>query len=278
MALYEMPLDAILGAIKKLNNVTLVEAEYTYGNPVVIEPIGPNGENTSLTITAKDVQSTYDGSVPVLYKRLDLADLQVLVPTSIKGYNLSTIMDVANRLNALYGLNFTTDDFTDGSAGLTAGAGPVTLTAKATSRYWIGSIDLTVAQGSRPLSDFLTTTSLPGLNYPAPTTTKPYAAAYSYWRNFSDSGVALETVQVGTGQIDAVRDVLTAITKDVWSSTAAGRYSVMGATVSYAGPTAGRTDVNDSTYEKVIIVALNETNSLGLSGSLYLHYNPPSAD
>lgn len=276
MALYEMPLEAILKAIKTQNNVTLVEAEYLYGNPVVI-PTGASGENTSMTITAKDVQSTYDGSVPILYKRLDLADLAILINTSIKGYNLTTIMDVANRLNSLYGLNFTVDDFTDGPAGTVAGAGTVTLTAKATSRYWIGSLTIVVAQGQRPLSDFLTVTNLPGLNYPAPSIEKPYAAAYSYWRNFSAQGAALETVSAGTGQIDAVRDVLTAITKDVWSSTAAGRYSVQNASVNFAGSTEGRTDVNTN-YQKVIIVQLNETSSLGLSGSLYLHYNPPVDD
>jgi hypothetical protein len=276
MALYEMPLEAILKAIKTQNNVTLVEAEYLYADPVVI-PTGASGENTSMTITAKDVQSTYDGSVPILYKRLDLADLGTLIDTSIKGYNLTTILDVANRLNKLYGLNFTADDFTDGPTGLVDGVGTITLTAKTTSRYWIGSVDITVAQGQRPLEAFLTVTSLPGLNYPAPSIDKPYAAAYSYWQNFSASAVALETVLVGVDQIDVVRDVLTAITKNVWSSTAAGRYSVMGATVTYAGVTTGRTDVNTD-YEKVIIVQLNETNSVGLSGSLYLHYNPPAVD
>lgn len=276
MALYEMPLEAILKAIKTQNNVTLVEEEYLYGNPVVI-PTGASGENTSMTITAKDVQSTYDGSVPVLYKRLDLADLAVLVNTSIKGFNLTTIMDVAKRLNSLYGLNFTVDDFADGPSGLVAGAGTVTMTAKATSRYWIGSITITVAQGQRPLDSFLKVTNLPGLNYPAPSIEKPYAAAYSYWQNFSAQGAALETVTPGTNQINVVRDVLTAITKNEWLSTAAGRYSVMGASVNYVGPTAGREDVNTD-YAKVVIVQLNEVNSLGFSGSLYLHYNPPVAD
>lgn len=276
MALYQLPLEAILEAIKAQNNVDLVEAEYVFGNPVVIAT-GPAGENTSMTITAKDIQSTYDGSVPIKYKRLDLADLATLISTSIKGYNLVTIMDVAERLNQLYGLNFTEEDFADEDAGLTDGAGTVTLTAKATSRNWIGTVDFTVAQGARPLGDFLTVTNLPGLNYPAPRVDKPYAAAYSYWRDFSPLHEDLQAVAVGTADIDVVRQVLTTITGDVWSSTAAQRYSVMGASVTYAGSTVGREDVNPD-YEFVVIVALDETNSVGLSGSLVLHYNLPVVD
>ena len=276
MALYKMPLEAILEAIKAQNNVDLVEAEYVYGNPVVIAE-GPEGENTQLTITAKNIQSTYDGAVTVTYKRLDLADLATLVSTSIKGYNLATIMDVANRLNKLYGLNFTTADFTDGPAGTVDGVGTVTLTAKATSLNWIGSIEIDVAQGARPLKDFLTVTNLPGLNYPSPRIDKPYAAAYSYWRDFSSMHESLSAVGAGTDQLEVVRLALVAITGDAWSLTAAQRYSLLGANVTYAGTTAGREDVNPD-YEFVIIVALNETNSVGLSGSLVIHYNLPVVD
>lgn len=276
MALYQLPLEAILEAIKTQNNVDLVEAEYVFGNPEVI-PVGPAGENTSLTITSKDIQSTYDGSVPVKYKRLDLADLGTLISTSIKGYNLDTIMDVANRLNQLHGLNFTTDDFDDGPAGTVDGNGTVTLTAKATSFNWIGTIDFVVSQGARPLGDFLTVTNLNGLNYPSPRVDKPYAAAYSYWRDFSAAHGDLVSVAVGTDHIDIVRQVLTNITGDSWSSTAAQRYSVQGASVTYSGVTDGRTDVNLD-YERVIIVALDEVNSVGLSGSLVIHYNLPIVD
>lgn len=276
MALYQLPLEAILEAIKTQNNVDLVEAEYVFGNPVVI-PTGPAGENTSMTITAKDIQSTYDGSVPIKYKRLDLADLATLISTSIKGYNLDTIMDVANRLNQLHGLNFTEEDFTDGPAGTVGGNGTVTLTAKATSRNWIGTIDFTVTQGARPLGDFLTVTNLNGLNYPSPRVDKPYAAAYSYWRDFSAAESDLSGVAAGTDHIEVVRQVLSNITGDAWSSTAAQRYSLLGATVTYAGSTDGRTDVNPD-YAFVVIVALDETNSVGLSGSLILHYNPPIVD
>lgn len=276
MALYQMPLEAILEAIKAQNSVDLVEAEYVYGNPVVI-PEGPEGENTSLTITAKDVQSTYDGTVTVKYKRLDLADLATLISTSIKGYNLATIMDVANRLNKIHGLNFTTADFTDGPAGTVDGVGTVTLTAKATSLHWIGSIEFNVSQGARPLGDFLTVRNLPGLNYPTPRIDKPYAAAYSYWRDFSPVHADLETVEAGTGQLEAVRQALATITSDAWSSTAAQRYSLLGASVTYSGTTVGREDVNPE-YEFAIIVELDETNSVGLSGSLVIHYNLPVVD
>ena len=271
MALYQVPLDAILESVENQNKLDLVKAEYVFSDSASI-PEGANGENTSLTITAKDLQSTYDGSVKITYTRLDLADLATLVPTTIRGFGLDTILKVATRLNTLYGTNFTADDFVDGPSGLVDDSGVVTLTAKATSRGWIGSVDITVSSGARPLSDFLTTTRLPGLSYPSPRTDKPYAAAYSYWRNFTPVKPALDTVQAGTGQIDVVRDALTTITGDTWSSTVAGRFSVMGAKVLYAGATTGRDDINDE-YASVIIVELDETNSVGFSGSLYLHYD-----
>lgn len=273
MALYKEPLPELLEAISTANGVTLAQTEYTYGSATPEVP-GTGGDNTSLLITSKGQTSTYDGSVTVRYHRTDLSDLVTLVPVSIRGYNITTLLGVAQRLNALYGLNFTADDIVDGPANLVDGAGTVTLVAKETSIRWVGQVDITLTLGDRPIGDFLTVTRLPGLNYPAPTTEKPYAAVYAYWRDFSTEQAGLSTVQVGSAQIAAVLAALINVTGDAWSSSEAQRFSLMGASVTYAGDTSG-SELSNTDYDKVIIVQLNETNSVGLSGSLIIHYNLP---
>jgi len=274
MSLYKRPLEEILSAIKSLNGVVLVESEYTYGNPTVVADDG-SGTNTSISIVAKDINSPYDGAATVRYRRLNLADLTQLVPTNIRGYKLDTMMAVAQRLNVLYGTNFTTDDIVDGPSGLVNGVGDVTLVAKSTSLGWLGSVKFTCALGSLPIEDFVLQSTLPGLSYPNAQVTKPYAPMYSYWRDFTAANDLL-TVGTGATQIGTViLQALKTITGDAWVSDKAARYSLLGATVRYAGETADLPLESNPDYEHVIVVDLLEVNSLGLSGSLYLHFDDP---
>lgn len=275
MSLYKDPLSVILAAITAQNpGVVLVADEYTFGLP---QPVTEDAKltNTSLLITAKDLNTPYDGFVTVRYRRLPLSDLTTLVSLSLKANGVTNTLQVAELLNAAYGLNLTTDDIVTSPVALTNGAGTVTLVAKPNSLGWIGQVDVTLALGSFDLADYVTVTNLAGLPYPENDLTKPFAWGYSYWRDCSS---IYQTLQAAfTGDTNAQTDLavaLSQLTGDTWSATAAQRYSLLGASVVYAGLTKGRTDINDS-YSHVVIVQLDSNNSLGLNGKLTLHYHLP---
>jgi len=66
MSLYKDPLSVILAAITAQNpGVVLVAGEYTFGLPQVVTE-DAKLTNTSLLITAKDINTPYDGFVTIL--------------------------------------------------------------------------------------------------------------------------------------------------------------------------------------------------------------------
>jgi hypothetical protein len=277
MALYKRPLDEILGAIKTLNNVELVEGEYTFGTPTPVAP-DASGTNTSLLVTALNPLSPYDGSTTIRYKRLDLADLPILISPNIKAYDIQTTDDFVALLNKRHGIGFEANDIVSNALTLVDGAGDVILVAEPDSIGWIGEVTFHVTLGAQPLEDVITVTQLPGLNYPSPQITKPYASVgYSYWRDMSPYYDTLINVVVGTADLGIIKDALVAASGDAWQLVGASRFSLDGATISYAGPTSGE-PVSNQDYDHVIIVDLDDTMSLGWSGQLVLHFNDPIVD
>lgn len=274
-SIYKDPLDQILASIKSLNNVDLVKAEYTFGLPVAVEVDGA-GTNTTVLITSKDLQSTYDGQVTVRYRRLNLSDLITLVPLSIKADLPTTTMQVAERLNQLYGLKFTEDDIVSTPVDLsgTDGAGTVTLVAKTTSLAWIGSVDVTLARGAIPIADRILVTNLPGLYMPNRDDTKPYGEVYSVFRDLSAYAAGMQTLALGTGSLQDLATILASATGDAWVINGAARYSLDGATIVFNDVTSGDPRLKTN-MERAVIVNLSTNLSLGLSGSLLLHYNLP---
>lgn len=276
MALYKTPKAAIIGSIKALNGgVTLVESEYVFGNPVSVAPAS-DGTNTTITITAKDAASTFDGSVTVRYTRLDLADLAKLVPASLSLPPVTTVWGFAQAFNKVYGTAFEQGDLVDGPVNLTNGAGSVTLTAQATSLGWTGTVSFGVEAGRLQIADVVTVTTLPGLNFPDPYEGKPFGWAYSYWRSFSALEPQLSAIIPESVDWQTIAQALTTLTNDTWVTSGQNRFSLSGASLEYNGLTSG-TDQANSDYESVMIIRLG-ADCLGYSGRLFLHYTPAETD
>lgn len=273
MALYPDPLDSILESIKSLNSGTeLGRDEYNFDAPVAITPEA-GGVNTSLRISQKDSTSPYAGEVTVKHIRLNLADLLILVPADIRVSGVSTTLEFANQLNRIYGTNIGASDIETTGMALVDGSGTITLTAKPTSRAWIGTVTFNVTPGRFQIGDYLTVGNLPGLNYPDPYEGKAFGNAYTYWRDFSTKQVELDAITVETPDWTAIKDVLVALTGDAWVTTGSARYTLEGAEVLYVGAVAGYPELNQ-TYDKAVVVKLG-TACLGLSGRMFLHYNEP---
>lgn len=275
MGLYKDPLAAILAAIKQLNGgLNLVQGEYTYGLPVPVAPDAA-GTNTQLTITAMDTQSTYDGTDTIRYTRLDLADLAILVPLNIRADLPATTWDVAQRLNALYGTNFHPEDIVSTPVTtLVDGAGSVTLTAQTNSLSWIGSVVVNITRGGIPLTSALKVVNLPGLYMPNRKDGRPYGEMYSIFRDMSAWHVDAAAIVVGATDLTPLQTLLINVTGDAWVLTGSGRFTLDGASVVYNGPTSGDPRLKQD-YQNGLIVDLSPVQSLGLSGSLLLHYNAP---
>lgn len=269
MSLYKAPITGILEAIAKQNKVTLVESEYTYGNPT---GIGSSGTiNSMMSITAKTEQSAYDGTVNVNYSRLSLDTLSTMLVQPLLIHNCTTLNDVVVYLNSAHGLNLTLEELQDTTPELTAGVGHIWLRARTTSRGWIGNVRLEIAKGKIPLTQYVTNTAVGKLPYPHADTRKPFAEMYSYWRDCTSAADTLSTILVDETDLSLVAIVLSDITDDTWVTDAIDRHSLLGATVIYNGLATGNTIHND-VYDNLLVIELSESCQ-ALAGKLYLHYN-----
>lgn len=278
MSIYTDPLAQVVESINRLNKLDLVASQYIFGTPTPID--GATGfANTTINVSAKDTQSAYAGNVNVKYRRLDLADLATQVSLSnIPIHGHSSTMDVVAVLNKLFGLNLTSADIVN--RALTDDEktfpGSIALNAVPTSLGWIGQVTVGTREGGYRLQDYVSSVTLPGLNYPSPVSTRPYAYIYSYSQDYSDSYSDLIQVQVGQDQLQQVMNALKAhISTDAWTLTGASRYSLQGAAVQEVGNTIDFPDKYNVKYDKFVRVLLDDTYCLGLTGELVLHYNTP---
>lgn len=275
MSLYPDPLDSILASIKSTSSIDLIKTEYTFGTPTPVD-VDAKGTNTTLLITAKDVNSTYDGAVTVRYTRLDLADIPTLIGgNAIQIPTPTTTLDVATALNTLYGTNFTTDDIESSPVTLSGDATDVTLTAKSTSLGWIGNVVFSVSEGRYLLYKEVTDVNLSGLSYADPYQSKPFGSSLTYHLDFSAQFAAVSILTVNNLDLGSLAQVMTAITGSTWVTDVAGRYSLKGTTGVFQGKTVDYPEANDS-YDNVF-VALLGTDCQGFSGRIFLHYNDPES-
>jgi hypothetical protein len=276
MALYKPSMDVMVDSINRLNKLDLVVAEYVWSAPAEVTP-AVGLLNTSIKITAKNQQSAYAGEMTLRYHRNPLSDLATQVELIVPVKELNTTKDIIDAMNKRFGTVFTAEDIVvrDLTTEEKVVGTPIQLDAVPTSLAWIGSTMVGTRTGGLILGDYLKNTRLNGLNYPSPTTTRPYAQIYSYWRNMSTSYNQLKDIVVGTDQLSIIRDVLAFQTNDPWLLTGSGRYSLQGAEVTAVGLCRDNPDISNTKYDFFIKVRLSDTYSIGLTGDLTLHFDEP---
>lgn len=291
MAIYKEPFPQIIESINRLNGLALVVAEYVFGEPTAIDPLVLPPDltpaqkaidekvNTSMTITAKDQYSLYQGETTVYYHRMDLKELIRQTPLMADVMALNTTMDIVAALNKKYGLILTADDIVD--RPLTTEEKDldnpisVTLEAMPLSWGWIGNVSVGIRRGGYKLGDYIKGDKINAFDYPATYSTKPFAAVYSYWRDFSAEFAKLDTIVEGTTQLELIRQVLVSVTKDAWTLTANQRYSLADAKVVAVGFTEDAAADYNVQYDRFVRVSLDPVKCLGYIGDLYFHFNEP---
>lgn len=291
--IYKDSFTSIVDSINTLNGLSLVVSEYDFGTPVPYTvPAPPSGIvltqnqiainariNTSITISAKGTSSTYQGSQTVYYHRMDLSELARQTNLYVGLKQVNTTQDIVDALNEKYGLILTASDIvirdlTTSEKDLSTNPS-ITLEAVSSSYGWVGSVDVAVSVGGYLITDYINDTVIDAFNYPEADATKPFAAIYSYWRDFSSQSNLLEQVATGTNEIDLVRQALVSITGNPWTLTANARYSLSGASVVEVVATEDNPTSYNVRYDKCVRVALDPIACLGYEGDLYLHYNLP---
>ncbi len=244
--------------------------------------------NTVIRITANE-ESKYQGTVLALYDRLDVSKLPLLIPSfRVNTYLPETTHDIVDAVKRRYGVFLDKEDvlleqLVDVLVDNSNPDVPVyRLTMASEAIGWVGQLDVPVGVGDALLADYLSTDTLPGLNYPVEGDgTNGSALMYFYGVDFTDWKDTIETIPEGTifdetstAILSVIQEADTQSGKNLWNlDPAQTQWSLHGAEVVYNG-------LNDSalptksTYKYVMGIQMRGDMTTP-PGVAYLHYNDP---
>lgn len=276
----------LLAITNAANSTSFTLADVDFGTPQVLSGTWQGNtttKNTGVKITAK-AGGSYQGKQSVAFDRLKLNDLAAVnfPGLTLTGYGVTSAHGLIPWLSYWNGLHFTTDDIED-SALTDNGDGTrtVTLTAKAGSLGWYGSVALTVKSGGAALNTLVTNTDLNGLNYPTASDQDTYAQMYMYPYDFTpyfNTLALLNAGQVNAGTVTDLANAFKAVDlssgKTLWNgSEVSTAWSLVGASVVSNGLNNTGLPTNPA-YKYVCVIQLRPDVTIP-AGYLYLHYNDP---
>ncbi|BDD79839.1 hypothetical protein [Burkholderia phage FLC9] len=291
MSAFQLPsLTDLLSAINAANGTSFLVSDLSFSNPKVVAGTWQglsSDRNTAIKVTA--ASAGYQGSVVILYNRLDLGSLANLSGIQNLAVNNPThTWDILPQLAFFTGIQFAQTDLQNLPITLNGdGTGQVQLSADPNSLGWQGSVMLNVVPGGVTLDSAVTVPALPGLNYPvadnvAPPASAVYGPAYLYPYDFTTYQPTFLTYAPGAmtqTQLDYVLAAIQALDvgagKASWVDTGSNTtYNLTGATIVSNGLNNPTVTPTNPAYKYVMAIQLAAGVTVP-AGMLYLHYNDP---
>ncbi|MCO6704726.1 Ig-like domain-containing protein [Streptomyces sp. CHB9.2] len=242
-----------------------------------------NPHNTAVRVTA-DAGSIFQGTVVITYDRLELKEIIKIPGFILRADHPTSAYGLLDQLATYNGLNFTTDDIEDSPVTDNGdGTYTVTLTAKAGSYGWVGSVTIAnFGQGGAPLDRVLSGDAMPGLNYPTSSDGDVYGALYLYSYDFTDFYDLLLDLEPGVPLSDQQAADLAAAINELDVSSGAGawnnspdltQFSLQGAVPFYNGLNMPEF-LSNSSYKYALLLDLRVGVTIP-KGRMVLHFNDP---
>ena len=154
----------LLALLNTANGLSYTEAQVSFGEPSVASATDA-AHNTDLVVTGVEAAG-YTGTKTIHYKRLDLATVFAAHPQTSSGPETGgTLQEVLDDIFAATGVRIYAEDLTN-DAAVDFSQPSVTLTAKAGSFKWTGSVTVTTSVDLRDISQQITVDTLPGFEQP----------------------------------------------------------------------------------------------------------------
>jgi hypothetical protein len=290
MSIYRNSKQSLIDYINATNSSPLTVNDVTFGVPAPIAGTWREGlvdRNTVIRIKATEA-SIYKDSQVLCYDRLDLASLAKLHDFRIKSYQPDSIHDLIKPIFLKFGIVIDKADVYDDPINQIEGQdNHFTIRAKPDALGWVGSVDLVSNHGAAVLGDHLTTTALPGVNYPLPgdgATGSALMYFYGYdctankdlLQSFNDGDIL--SAANAAAFLTMINTMDTGSGKGLWSfdPASAFKWIMAGAQVVYTGLNDPALPTNPS-YKYVIGIQIAAGAGAGTTpqGVFYLHFNDP---
>jgi hypothetical protein len=287
-ALHRSSHQALVEFIAHTNNVNLNSNHVMFSPPARVVDTwraGTTDKNTIIRMTTTEDNPDYNGTVIVVYDRLNLADLAKLVDMTVEVYQPQTTHDFIRAIWLRFGIIIDPEDIIDEPLVRINDnelEDPIyEIHATDTSLRWYGTLQLTHKEGRGEFKDFMTEDVLPGLDYPVENDdgTRGSAIVYMYSLDFTEVKDVLETYPVeyvvdetDTALLDAIQQIDTGSGKMLWNlDPVATAWSLHGAEIIASGINDEALPTNKS-HKYVLGIRLRSDVDTP-PGDMYLHYN-----
>lgn len=155
----------LLALLNTANGRSYTDAQVQFAAPAEI--VGAEAGQPNTTVVVSGIEAAgYTGSKELSYKRLDLTQTFTGHTLESKGPETAgTLQEVLDDVFAATGVRIYPEDLTNGAA-VDFTQPSVTLTAKAESLKWLGSVVVNTSVDLRDISGEISTATLPGFEYP----------------------------------------------------------------------------------------------------------------
>lgn len=287
-ALHRTSHEALVEFISQTNNLSLNPSYMFFSPPTPVADTwraGTTDKNTIIRMTTTEESTDYQGSVVVVYDRLDMADLNQLVDVTLEVHQPTTTHDFIRPMWLRFGIVIDPEDIVDEPLVPLDDnllEDPIyEIQATPTSLRWVGKFQVTHQEGRGEFQDFLTVDVLPGLNYPVKDDdgTRGSAIVYMYSLDFTDVKDVLETYpaeyvidETDTALLDAIQQIDTGTGTSLWNLEDANPlWSLHGAEIVYSGINDESLPTNKS--HKYVLGIQLRSDVTTPPGVMYLHYN-----
>lgn len=158
-------IQELLALLNTANSTTYTEAQVSFGNPTAVAGAEAGQPNAKITVSGKE-DAGYTGSKELSYIRLDLTKTFEGHALTSKGPETGgKLQEVLDDIFTATGVRIEAEDLTN-SADVDFTQAKVVLTAKGTSVKWTGTVEVATSTDLRNIEPSITTTTLPGFEYP----------------------------------------------------------------------------------------------------------------
>lgn len=275
MPLFRHVATQLVENLNSLNDAvaTINDVGFDQVRPTTPEELATKGTNTAARLHGKG--SKYYNEATVFYNRirLDTAFANQLIKLTFNKPFDSLYSQFA-VLNDEFSSVFTTEDLEDViPADPEASSGVITLTAKAESLGWIGSVEMAYEIIEPELMQ-IPDAELDGYLTPNERIDVSQASLLYAAYDFKDNATWLESLEQGPlapADLVLLRDALAAKDPDInWVTSGTAPYSLQGAVLEYRGT--NQAMFINTLYKQAVVITLSEV-STAVEGTLYLHYS-----
>lgn len=215
-----------------------------------------------------------EGEVTLTWNRPDMAQIFSDVDVYVSSTDKYKKSDLLAEINTNFGFQLATEDIYDEVLNLTTVPLVTTIKMRPTCPAFTGQLTVNIGDPKKAIDTVIRNTDLDGLAYPTNQSVKIQGPLYLYAMDYSYDAANMQLFGYGDLIEGDLLDILNRKSPDTWVNTpTAADWNMASATVAYNGVTTSAPVYVNTSYDRCVVIHLDDTLCTNVAGHLILHYN-----